>query len=139
MGPKDDWTLIQAFNKQYLKIPPVVSEYIAVSEILELCVQGMGNADIAETLEMDEDYVLETIKDFLGFTGYTESLTYSPLFFFGQAGGNYNRFKELMEDFDLPGELNDWKAMHHLCQIFTELDYKIMKHYDEEERNGFAS
>ena len=56
----------------------ILCDYI----IIELCIKGLSVKDIANLVEEDYQSVQDTLRQYLGFSGFEERLAFSPLLWY---------------------------------------------------------
>ena len=63
----EHWTEIRGLLSESSSTPELVIDYMAVSNILQMCVRGLANFKIAYFNHTDEEMVKRTIFKYLGF------------------------------------------------------------------------
>lgn len=125
------WKLIQLINQGTTGIPPNILDIIAVKDILYHCVCGYSVEDISVTLDMDESYILEVIKDFLNFSGWEKSLRVSPYRLYRTSSEDIESFRKT---FTLVGQIKDREIIssaYTICYRYDKLKEELQKYgYD---------
>ena len=99
-----------------------VLDLLAVNEILLQCVQGLSIAHIAYYVDQDEDYVSNVLEEFLGFSGWSLDLDFSPIVC-------YNRTNSLVEFLK---EVDSFSPL--TTKFVAKLSYEICRKYKKLER-----
>jgi hypothetical protein len=132
-----EWKLVRLFNEKYLRIPPVLSDYIAVKDILRLSVSGLSNMTIMRQLDEGKEYVEQVLHHFLEFEGFDKDLDFNPYIFYSRNNKNFTLFKD--EISRISGVSDDFYFLLNLfriCIIFDEIDKKIMDYYKKEQETN---
>ena len=101
-------------------MPELVIDYMAVTNILQMCVRGLANFKIAYFNSMDEEMIQRTIFQFLGFNGWEFDLDLDPWRMFVVSNGNYELYE--LQILSLTNLLD--------CGII-QLSYKLCKKYEQ--------
>lgn len=91
------WDIIRLGNSRHLNMPEIVSDYTAVQSIINLCVSGLSNFYIGQRLDMDTEYIQEVLEEFLSFSGWDDSLDFSPAFFYELCEGSLASYMETIQ------------------------------------------
>jgi hypothetical protein len=118
------WSHIKKFHSKRTGIPEEIVEYIAVFEILRLCVTGISNTTISEMLELEEYYVKENLIEYLDYPGFSANLSFSPYRFYKVARGNFELFMlHVMGTHQMtPGTA---LLLHTICDKVSEIESEI--------------
>lgn len=124
----ESWKEITDIYEDLFQIPKNVINYVAVYDILLLCVSGKSNENIGNILNIDIKYVEKDCKEFLDHKGWKGDLDINPLFIYQCVFGNYCDFvgrckteskfmteEQIRESFilckkfkEMETEINDW-------------------------------
>lgn len=129
-----DWKLIRLANEKYLRIPPEISDYIAVKDILRLCSYGLSNNTIARRLDMSPKYVEETLEHYFEFPGWGEDLEFNPYYIYSRRRRSFEAFSREIESIiavTLPFEF--FLTTFFICRLYDEITEKLTKFYDKQE------
>jgi hypothetical protein len=116
----EHWAEIRGLLSESSNTPELVIDYMAVINILQMCVRGLANLKIARFNGMDEEMVRRTIFQFLGFNGWKFDLDLDPWRMFVVTNGNFESYK--LQILSLTNLLN--------CDII-QLSYKLCKKYEQ--------
>lgn len=89
-----DWNYLKILLEERLNIPGRVLDTIAVKDILQLCASGSSNENISKVTEADLEYVVDVLREFLLFFGWTIDCDLNPLTL-------YNSLVDDLYSFDL--------------------------------------
>jgi len=106
-----------------------ILDYIAVQEILRLHANGLSYKKIAVTVELDEDYILDTIISFLNAIPFKEDLDFNPLFIY-ENSNDYDEFRAKCKISPITNESdisNSWDS----CRVYLMLARAVEEYYDE--------
>ena len=106
-----------------------ILDYIAVQEILRLHANGLSYKKIAVTVELDEDYILDTIISFLNAIPFKEDLDFNPLFIY-ENSNDYDEFRAKCNISPITNESdisNSWDS----CRVYLMLASAVEEYYDE--------
>src|SRR3990172_9620284 len=95
----NNWKLIRLANEKYLKIPPQVSDYLAVQDILRLCSYGLSNKTIANRLDMDVDYITDTLMHYIEFSGWVQDMDFNPYYIYQRSNKSFGKYNKDLEAF----------------------------------------
>lgn len=128
-----NWNLIRIANEKYLRIPPEVSDYIAIQDILRLCTYGLDNKSIARRLNVSFGYVRDTLMHFLEFRGWEQDLDFNPYFIYDR---NKKSFKEFSHEIELitrrTQPFDFLLSSFFICKLYDEINTKVSNYYDKE-------
>jgi len=80
------------------KTPVEILDKLALFATVDLVANGLSNEIIAKKIGIDISDVEEDLAKLSDFTGFTESVSFSPYFIFNQANEDENKFRELLEN-----------------------------------------
>jgi hypothetical protein len=90
--------------------------------ILQTCVSGFSNAQIAERYDLDEDFVKNTIKLYLDFEGFDKPFfTASPWYVYKSSKKDRKEFYKNMREYILNLEDVNPKELFSLLRRFEDL------------------
>lgn len=81
---QETWEQIKKFYQDKFGVEPALVDLMADYDILKLCASGSGNKRISEFLSMDMKDVTFILDKCLGFGGWNNDLTFSPLSIYSQ-------------------------------------------------------
>jgi hypothetical protein len=124
----ESWSLIRAINHKLLKMPPHISEYIAVEAVLRLSAQGVSNETIAKVLDFDVLYIENVIREFLVFSGWKTDLDINVYNIYKRTGTYLKYSKEIR--LLTPLMTNKEILTSYLaCRIFNLVEKEIDNYY----------
>jgi hypothetical protein len=105
-------------------------DYIAVSDILKLCVSGLSNTTISRIMDLDCIYIERVNFSFLGFLGWQLDLDLSPWKIFKSVNGDRLVFEKQI--WDLTELLNDdiIDLAYRVCSIYSSIRKEIDEFYE---------
>lgn len=127
-----DWELIRLANEKYLRIPPHISDYIAIQDILRLCTYGLDNKTISNRLEMTLGYVEDAIRHYFEHSGWEESLDFNPYFIYKRAKTKFGSYKDEIELVSVKSSFDFILASYMICKIYDNVTLTIDKYYQKE-------
>ncbi len=130
-----NWEVIRLVNEKYLSIPPHVSDYIAIQDILRLCTFGLSNKTISERLQMQVGYIQDTLKHYFEFEGWDETLDFNPYFIYERATKKFNLYKNEIETVSATHNFDFILASFMICRIYDEIEETVNNYYNKEEGN----
>jgi hypothetical protein len=123
----EDWLDIKERYRLFYSIPPRVLDYVACDSILQMCCAGLSNKTIATWVGYEEEYVYETLKEFLNFTGHKQDLEIDPLVVYNECNGDYFVFITRLEQ----EGLEKARIYFNICRRYDKIGKEIKKYYDE--------
>lgn len=121
-----DWYFIRSFIKRKFNIDETIVDYIAVIDILELCVAGKSNTSICRILDLDKEYLDEVLTDYLSFKGLETDLDFYPIIVYEKARGSQNTFETLCYTLDYFENLDE---LYNACMSYLEVKKEVDKFY----------
>jgi hypothetical protein len=115
----EHWQDIRKWISVRSAVPEIVIDYISVSNILKLCVNGLSNYKIAYFNDTTEEYVASILYRYFGFKGWDFDLDLNPWRIYKTTLGNYELYQ--MKIWDLTNLLD--------CDII-QISYKLCKKYE---------
>ena len=110
-------------------MPLIVVEYIAVFDILTLFTLGYTNSSIAIISSLPEDYIVETLKIFLGSSGWNIDLDCIPYNCYCESKGDSVVFENLLMSVSNVIGYKDCMFIYDLCRKFDKIRMDINKYY----------
>lgn len=136
MNVNKNWKLIRLANEKYLKIPPAISDFIAVKDILRLCVSGLSNKTIANELDTTVDYVKDVLQHYMEFEGWEEDADFNPYFIYKKSNDNFIAFCQELRNISPVTDLLDIPLMmFRMSKIYDKIIEKITEFYEKESKN----
>lgn len=130
---KSNWDDVKTFYKESFDIPGDLVDILSVSDIVLMCVSGASNESIAETLEVEEDFVCEVIKTVLDFDGWSRDLTVNPygVFLTLRVGVDLNleEFVRIVGSRDTSLTTGELETLYSLCESYNKLENRIEKEW----------
>ena len=80
----ETWEQVKQFYKDKFDIEGSMVELATNFDILKMCAAGASNKSIAMFLEIDEELASAVIDKYLGFMGWREDLSFSPILYYKQ-------------------------------------------------------
>jgi len=128
---KNLWDVIINYYKNTFNIPQRYVELSACMPILRECVEGYSNKSISRRLKLPEDYIRETLENFLYFAGWSEDVDVSPIALYNSAEGDLERFRELFYMSSAYSKAKIIKVSFILCKKYTDLKKELESYYDK--------
>ena len=126
MTNEQSWSLIKKQYKDLFDIPEYVIDLVAVELILKLCCTGLSKSTIADTLDLDSEYISSTILKYLDFIGWAENLDINPLSVYNDSVSKkifFESFK-IMEKSEIISRFS-WR----ICSRYTKIKERIERYY----------
>ena len=127
---RTEWDAVKQLYKDKFGVEGHLVDYVAVNEILRMCVSGISNERICQSLGLDGVYVSGVIWDYLGFHGWALDLDLDPWRIFCSVTGNKWAFAKKIED--LTELLNNdiIEVAYRICSIYNSIQGEIEKFYE---------
>ena len=125
----EQWPEIREYLSESGNIPEIVVDYLAVSNILQMCVRGLSNCKIAYFNHIDEDIIESALFRFLGFKGWDFDLDLDPWRVYVMTHGDFISYE--LRIMSLTNLLNCGiiQATYKLCKKYNTIKEEI-EHYD---------
>lgn len=114
-----EWQNILKFLSNKSGKPEEYFDLLCEYYVLEYCVKGLGNEQIASLLGLDIQSVRDILDKRIGFEGFRENLSFSPLLWY-----NYM------------GEINDSRYADGLLEGIVQKFYEIKERIEQYERDN---
>ncbi len=121
-----DWDLIRAVHSEKTGVPPHVVDYIAVYDILKLCVSGKSIDSIAESLEFTSEYVMETIGKFLLLPEW-EECTINLYHLYLASLRDLQQYRKIVSRISSMSE-QDITSSFSACYLFYGIEQELISH-----------
>ena len=115
----EHWQDIKRWISLKSDVPEIVIDYISVSNILKLCVNGLSNDKIAYFNDTSIKYVESILFRYLGFKGWTFDLDLNPWRIYQTSLGNYELY-----------EMKIWSLTNIINCDIIHLSYNLCKKYE---------
>ena len=125
----EHWTEIRGLLSESRNMPELVIDYMAVSNILQMCVRGLANFKIAYFNHIDEDEVKRIIFQFLGFGGWEFDLDIDPWRMYAVTSGNFEVYELEMLNLTNLLECGIIRLSYKLCEKYKTIKEEI-QNYD---------
>jgi hypothetical protein len=124
--PDKNWdTFIDLYCKLF-SVDRYFVEILAVNDILILIVSGYSNKTVAKRLDMDEDYISEVARDFLGFSGLNEDMDINPYFAFRRS----TSLEDFIHEIQIISPLDiNYTLWYNICNTYNEIDKELSSFY----------
>jgi hypothetical protein len=86
----DRWDRVKQFYKDKFNIEPALVDIMSEIDVLKLCATGSSNKSISKFLDLDEEFVSETISKRLGLNGWVADLPFNPFRMYKSLGAPYD-------------------------------------------------
>jgi hypothetical protein len=120
---------IKEFYLERFNIPGELVDILSVSDILLMSVSGACNESIADTLEVDVDFVKEVLTTMYDFEGWNTDLTVNPYrIYSGLRVGvdlNLEEFSRIVGERDETLDENNLRRLFSMCDIYNKLENRI--------------
>lgn len=123
----NSWLNVQRFYKQEFGYPYIITDLIAVGDILKRCCMGYSNIRIAKRLDFTEQYITSTLIEFLKFSGWYKDLFYSPLAIYKQYSSIDNFLSEVYNK-DMYAVEKYARLAFTICKRYTNLMKEVEKY-----------
>lgn len=101
---------------------------MAVDMILRDSVSGISNKKIAYKLNLDENYIKETLKEFLGFEGWEQDLDLNPWYVYRRTNGEESYGFEI-KTLTSATECGIIELMYNICERYERIRKEVDKIY----------
>lgn len=124
------WDVIKKIYENKFGVSGKQVDYVAVNEILKMCVSGISNAKIGYSLDQEVNYVSEVIYDHLGFNGWETDLDISPWRIYCKNAGVKFAFESEIQN--LTNLLNSGiiDLAYRICSIYESIRKEIEYFYE---------
>lgn len=124
----DSWNLIKLAYKQAWNIDPIIIDYLAVYDILVLCVQGRSISRICHELNYDPGYVQDVLQEFFLFSGFSFDLDFNSRQLYIR--NRYNKYIYLLRARELDNQSTDesLKESYRINIIFDKIEREVEKY-----------
>lgn len=126
---KTVWELIKQMYKKNYDMTEDIVDFIAVYDILDECCQGFSRSSIALHLDFDEEYIKETIKDFLFFDGFEHDIMFNPKDLYRRYKYNKYLYISNAAKFDVSLTEKDCAELYRINQRLGRIEKAMFDYY----------